>query len=247
MMRFSPLILTATGVLAVLPQETRRDPNKTTPPAAQREMTGHDHEADPKGTDEFLATWALIGSNNEIALAELAVQRASNPEVKQFAQKMIDDHRQMVQKLQAFASPMDIAMGERHPAPASDRPATTPPRETTPSAETPRAHEASASHGMAFHHTGLIRELGEQCLQSSRKELEQKQGADFDRCFMGMAVGAHMKANDELTVFQRHASTTLKPVLSESQRVVASHLEDAKSLAKKLETGTSTAAAAGSK
>jgi putative membrane protein len=233
----SPLILTATGALAVLPQDTRKDPNKPEPTATQRETTPRVHAADGKMSDQFLATWAMIGSNNEVALSELAVQKASNAEVKQFAQKMIDDHRQMAQKLQAFASVSDIAMGEPEPTPATDRPTTVPPRETA------RAQEASAAH-MAGHfdHIGLVRELGEQCLQSSRKELEQKQGAEFDRCYMGMAIGAHMGANDALTVFQRHASDALKPILSESQRVVAAHLQHAKDLAKKLEGGATTAA-----
>jgi len=47
-------------------------------------------------------------SANEVALSELAADRASNPDVKSFAQKMLTDHRQLNDELSALASHKNI-------------------------------------------------------------------------------------------------------------------------------------------
>src|SRR5262245_28151916 len=54
-------------------------------------------------SDTQIAT-CLVGDNQmEIAVAEIAKQRAKDREVKQFADKAIQDHSQFVQQLQRFA------------------------------------------------------------------------------------------------------------------------------------------------
>jgi putative membrane protein len=141
--------------------------------------------------DGILATWLLVDNEDEIALAELASERAENPEVKRFAQKLLADHRRMGQRLEPFAS--GVGAG------------------------------------------GAVGELDVEGLPSARKELEQKQGAEFDHCFMGMAVGGHMQVNEALTIFRRHASSELESVLAEGQTTVQKHLAQAKELGKKLQ------------
>jgi predicted outer membrane protein len=203
--------------------------------------------------DGILATWLLVENNNEIQLSQLALERASDPEVKQFAQKMVDDHREMGRKLQSFASAAGYVdttgAADRSGAGAGNRPpegrnasggtdnagGTDTSRPTPPPAGAARATGASG-----LDHVALLQELGNQCLQSARKELESKSGAEFDRCYTGMAIGAHMKVNDQLTVFQRHASADLRNAMAEGQKTVQMHLEHAKQLAKKLEGSTST-------
>lgn len=56
-------------------------------------------------TDKTLIDAFLIGPNQaEISLGQLAQQHAQNPEVKQFAERLIQDHSQFLQKLQGMAS-----------------------------------------------------------------------------------------------------------------------------------------------
>jgi putative membrane protein len=50
---------------------------------------------------KFLAM-AAQGDQNEIALGKLAVQKASNPDVKAFAEKMVKDHVQMTESMKPF-------------------------------------------------------------------------------------------------------------------------------------------------
>jgi putative membrane protein len=58
-----------------------------------------------KGADDsdkkFLAT-AAQGDQNEIALGKLAAQKATNPDVKAFAEKMVQDHTQMTASMKPF-------------------------------------------------------------------------------------------------------------------------------------------------
>jgi predicted outer membrane protein len=198
--------------------------------------------------DGILAFWLVVDNKNEITIARLAEQRAQDPEVKQFAARMVADHDKLVQALQPFAGDAGVrGTGTTLGRNSTDRDATardaagrdangrdTGTREA--SSRDPHSPTSTGSNSAAgFGHAELIQELGDQCLNSVRTELEQKQGAEFDRCFMGMAIGCHMKANDMLTVFQRHASPEFKNVLVEGQRTVKMHLADAKTLAKKLE------------
>ncbi len=53
--------------------------------------------------EHFLATCLLAQNKGEVELSQIALQRTENPEVKQFAQKMIDDHQKMIDKLQPLA------------------------------------------------------------------------------------------------------------------------------------------------
>ncbi|MEO6709215.1 MAG: DUF4142 domain-containing protein [Planctomycetota bacterium] len=210
----------------------QQNPPSQTPPT-QRPSAGldaKDQRPDAKEADGILATWLVVGGDAEVALARIAQEKATDPDVKQFAQRLIDDHTQMGQKLQPFASATGHKSGDGHGA---DRPTDVGGNDRK---EPNPAREASAARGMGgFDHVGLAQELGEQCLQTSRRELEQKQGAEFDRCYVGMALGGHMHTNDMLTVFQRHASSSLKPVLSDAQGTVTKHLQEAKDLMKKLE------------
>ena len=194
--------------------------------------------------DDLFASWLLTGNNNEIALAELAQRKAQDPEVKRFAEMMVKDHREMANKLQPFASGNE-SVAKRDPA--ADLP-----KEPGPGGQTERerplpegsgVREASFPHGN-IQMVALVEELGAQCLESAKGTLEQKQGADFDRCYIGMALGAHHATKDMMTVFQRHASPELAKLLADGQRTVSTHLEHAQRLAKMLEErGTSTARA----
>lgn len=55
------------------------------------------------GADRSFLIRAMQSDVNEIALSKLAAKRASNPEVKAFAQKMITDHTMLDKKMQPFA------------------------------------------------------------------------------------------------------------------------------------------------
>jgi len=262
-MRLLPILFMSAAVGSTLIARPQQQPDPAHPRGQGDPTQAQPGQRDPTSAtgassrmdDGILATWILIENNNEIELSQLAATRASDPEVKQFAQKMVDEHRAMGGKLQTFASVAGYtgSSAGRAPGGASNasgtdsgrsagdgakptdgsKPAGDPGKQADPTDRaSPGSTRATAS---GIDHVALLQELGSQCLQSARKELEAKSGAEFDRCYTGMALGAHMKVNDQLTVFQRHASPELRSVFAEGQKTVQAHLEHAKQLAKKLE------------
>ncbi len=78
-------------------------------------------------------------------------------------------------------------------------------------------------------------EIGRLCVETVKKELGAKQGADFDKCFMGMQVGGHLHMADTLKVMKNYASPQLRSVLEEGAKTTAEHLAHAKQIMKSLE------------
>jgi putative membrane protein len=164
--------------------------------------------APSSAADAVLIAWLIQDNENEVALAQLAQQKASSNEVKEFSKLMLRDHSSLLSKLHKSST----AAGE---------------------AQSKQGREAGSLDIIA-----LKKELGRQCLASAKRELEQKSGAEFDKCYMYSQVGAHMGAVDTLTVFQNHASGEFKDMLAEGLPVVKGHLDHARSLAKKLDGGS---------
>ena len=73
--------------------------------------------------------------------------------------------------------------------------------------------------------------------QSTITCLEQKPEAEFDKCYIGSQVMAHMAMVDTLEVFSRHASPELKSVLEKGKQTAQMHLDEAKKLEQQLEKG----------
>lgn len=55
------------------------------------------------GDDKKFLAMAAQSDQNEIALSKLAEQRATNPAVKAFAEKMVTEHTQMTESMKPFA------------------------------------------------------------------------------------------------------------------------------------------------
>lgn len=231
--------------------------------------------------DTILATWLVQENEVEIALAELAQRKAQSPQVKEFAARMIQEHRNILNKLQKFAPD---ALGKTVKTEATT-PATSPDQSNRPGQrplDPPRSTDTDTDNtpgrtpdnkpgqepsklppppnqggdqtgrlGQRPHDTdrdtagvvgaarsldfiALGRDLAQQCLSSARRELESKSGQDFDRCYMGSQVGAHMKAVNTVTVFQNYASGELRQALADSLPTLRNHLEHAKTLAESL-------------
>jgi len=285
------------------------------------------HEASSAGQLDSLILTCVRGSNrNEIEVSKLAAQKATNPEVKAFAQQMIKDHTHFLSKLDRLnqTTPVSRQTGatsetrestststgtqtdaqnrrdvnsdrDRNPNPDSatsnsrtssdgdarsktsdarredNQPAGNP-SATTDGQEAKRTNRARANqrtttgqagvsgpagvsgqaevrtgttavqHDTAAHGGGIVgqliqidQELADRCLASAQRELNEKQGKEFDMCYVGMQIAAHMKMVDSLSVYSRHASGELQQVLNEGLETSQQHLEHAKQLVKQVE------------
>ncbi|HVA47197.1 MAG TPA: DUF4142 domain-containing protein [Pirellulales bacterium] len=161
-------------------------------------------------TDQQVANWLLVDDRGEIQLARLAEERASSDEVKDFAKQLIDDHARTVEQLQRFTG-----MGR------------------------PGPQDYAANRGLqpagGLNIIRLKQQLGQQCVASAQHELEEKEGEEFDKCYIGMQLGMHHEMLTSLKVFSRYASPQLDQVIEESEHIAQEHLDRAKELMKQLE------------
>jgi len=80
----------------------------------------------------------------------------------------------------------------------------------------------------------IHREISDQSLASTKADLQKKTGSEFDKCYMGQQVMAHMKTLDELKVFRNHATGELRSDIDHSIQMATHHLEEAKKITEKL-------------
>jgi predicted outer membrane protein len=88
----------------------------------------------------------------------------------------------------------------------------------------------------------IERQINDRCLQMAKEELQQKSGAEFDKCYVGNAIGMHAHALAALEVIGKQTQGTLAQVAQQAQPGVQQHLDHAKQLMKQLE-GQSSATA----
>jgi predicted outer membrane protein len=82
----------------------------------------------------------------------------------------------------------------------------------------------------------IMDEVSQQNERSIERELSQKEGVQFDRCYLSLQVINHMWLIDALTVFERSASPSLQPILQEGLQAAQQHLTHAKALLSHMES-----------
>ncbi len=70
--------------------------------------------------DKMFVKKAIMGNYNEIDASKMALQKSQNDQVKQYAQKMIDDHQKMLDDLHALAGQENVKYKDQ-PTPAGKK------------------------------------------------------------------------------------------------------------------------------
>jgi putative membrane protein len=90
------------------PQTTKPETSKPQPSTHQGEHSAA--AAGPSAADQTFAKQAAIGGMAEVDLGQLAASKASNPDVKQFGQRMVDDHGKANEELKSWASQKNVKL-----------------------------------------------------------------------------------------------------------------------------------------
>ena len=166
---------------------------------------------------------AAHGGMMEVELGRLALERATSDEVKQFAQRMIDDHSRAYTELAELAStkgvnlPMDAsAHGTGSSATGSGQQATS---GTTGSGVNPHSGERTDSSGTATTQKTSTANISSGSMargqqdgdeakmmqrhQAVTNKLSALSGAEFDREYMRQMVSHH---SDAVSMFQRQST-----------------------------------------
>jgi predicted outer membrane protein len=81
----------------------------------------------------------------------------------------------------------------------------------------------------------LHAQIKEACTQAFLQELQSKNGAEFDKCYMGQQILAHQDTLATLKVISQQASPELKQTLQQAQQSTQQHLQKAKDVMKQIE------------
>jgi len=80
----------------------------------------------------------------------------------------------------------------------------------------------------------IDRQIAENCTRNLREKLQEKQGAEFDMCYIGSQVAAHAEMLSALEVLKNQTSGQLKQLVQEAEPKVKQHLEQAEKIAEQL-------------
>ncbi len=88
-------------------------------PSMDQQMNGMQGPNQPSPMDRMFVSKAMQGSMAEVQLGQLTLQKSNNDQVKQFAQRMIDDHTKLNEQMTPVAQqlgvtpPDQISKGDR--------------------------------------------------------------------------------------------------------------------------------------
>ncbi len=84
-----------------------------TDPNMNPQMNGMQQAGQPSPLDRMFVTKAMQGSIAEVQLGQLTLQKSNNDQVKQFAQRMIDDHTKLNDQMKPVAQQLGVAVPEQ--------------------------------------------------------------------------------------------------------------------------------------
>ena len=83
-------------------------------PSTDPQMNGMQTAAgQPSPVDKMFVSKAMQGSLAEVQLGQLTLQKSNNPQVKEFAQRMIDDHTKLNEQMKPVAQQLGVTVPDQ--------------------------------------------------------------------------------------------------------------------------------------
>jgi len=186
-----------------------------------------------KYSDKHFVKKVAEGGQLEIALAQLAVQRASDPGVRSFAQQLVSDHTQLSQQLESLAARKGVlteiaefrpAIGASgtNPANVADAGSTDITRSPTNEAGAPTGRDSTATN----------QEWNDPTTDRHYRRLAAKSGTEFDQAFIAAMIADH---EEEIGMFDKKAQKAddaeVRSFAADNLPKLRMHLEHAQQLA----------------
>ena len=198
--------------------------------------------------EQYLANCLLSKNKAEIEISQLAQNEADDQEVKQFAQKMVQEHRQLAQKLQQVAGSQMAGVRDTSQTGARSDQARQPTqpgqqRQLDPNrpdrlTQTPGQSGTAGSQDALKQLTQIEQQITQKATEAVTEHLREKSGAEFDKAYLACQVGAHMQMKVALGVIAQQTSGELAKIARESEQQVGQHLKEAQQLMKEAEQQT---------
>ncbi len=206
------------------PQTER--PERPESPQADQEKIG----AGEKHLTDALAQWLVHGNKAEVELGQLAQQKASSQEVKQFAQKMVKEHTALIQKLQKFTDERETPIAGTESR-EQQRPETQPGQRVEERVAGFRGDNEAAHAAMEK----IGKKAGEIHLKMTKELLNEYQGQEFDMAYIGQQISAHSQMLANLKAMEEHTTGEFQTVVKEGIQATEQHFKEAKQLSDQLQ------------
>lgn len=188
--------------------------------------------------DRALADWLIVCNSAEVKDAQSAAGRSSRADVREFCQMLERDHSNAIQQLERFATRQ---MSQSQTAPSQvQQPGQQPGQQAAQQPGKPQVQPQLGESQPGMRSSGelpyltIMREISNQFLAITSKEMAAKQGIEFDRAFVGSQIDDHCRVVATMQVLSEYASPELRPVIEKQIQVAEGHLQRAKALEKTL-------------
>jgi predicted outer membrane protein len=204
--------------------------------------------------DQFFAGCLLASSEGEIAISELAANRAKSSQVKEYAQQMVEEHRGLSRQLTPLATsdstassavkithgePAAIAGEGNHQDKMTDLAPQRPARsqlgqiatgdkekETVPV----DLHPADPTNPSLNQLSDADRRIHQAITKRLRAELEQQMGDDFDTAYLHAQAVTHVEMIGATEVIQTQSPDKLGQIAQQAGAMAERHLKQVRQL-----------------
>jgi len=134
-------------------------------------------------SDHKIALWLVSCNQAEIKLGKYAARHAESKDVRSFGEELAEDHQWLLEKLRRYAP--EAGNGE------SSSNESTSSRGSDGETASSRGNEDNQNRsrqnqtGRTWNDAAVAQQISEQIVRRSRDELSEKEGNEFDRCFVG--------------------------------------------------------------
>jgi predicted outer membrane protein len=185
---------------------------------------------------DALAQWLVNGNKAEIELGKLASEKATSPEVKEFAQMMVKDHSAYLAKVQKFTDekgqPVAGADRKTFDAPAEEK---RPAIEEDAKIGEPKEQKVGFRGDKHAAMEQIGKRAGEIQLQMTKDLLNKYQGQEFDMAYVGQQIAGHTHMVATLKAMEENTSGEFQTVVKEGLKTATMHLDHAKELSAQLQ------------
>ncbi len=212
----------------------------------QRPIAGRGTQADAE-----IATWLILANEKEAAISQAAAQKAKHDSVKQFAQKMAEEHSKTANQLRAFAPNTPRLSADAAQQRTADRDGQNenrqneqaqnePNRQNEPARTDPNSDQnrpalaQDQNRGQGLPMDRIAAEMAQRSLATCLQELSAKQGDEYDHCFMAGQVMGHQENWIALETLKKYASPELQSQLQQAVQTTEHHLTQAREICEQL-------------
>lgn len=221
-------------VTTLLPQAESQQPKERTT-KSQAKTTEKVATEDSHLTDA-LAQHLANGNKAEIELGKLASEKASAPEVKEFAQMMIKDHMDFLAKVEKFtdekAQPVAGANRKTFDTPSEEK---RPNIKEEPKTSQPQEQRVGFRGDKHAAMEKIGKRAGEIELQMTKELLSTFQGHEFDMAYIGQQIAGHTHMVATLKAMEEGTTGDFQAVVKEGAKAAEMHLNHAKEISAQLQ------------